>query len=68
MSTKIILSALIAVFVSGCQVYSDSWAEAEKVCATNGGVRFVSSVIGRAEALCQNGARFAHLPESRMPQ
>lgn len=67
MSTKIILSALIAVFVSGCQVYSDSLAEAEKVCATNGGVRFVASFLGRAEALCQNGARFENLHDSRVP-
>ena len=68
MSAKIILSALIAVLVSGCQVYSDSWAEAEKACATNGGVRFVVSFHGDPEALCQNGAKFSHLQESKMPK
>ena len=67
MSIKIVFLASIAVFVSGCQVYSDSWAEAEKACATNGGVRFVATFHGRAEALCQNGARFENLHDSRVP-
>ena len=68
MSIKIVFLASIAVFVSGCQVYSDSWAEAEKACATNGGVRFVVSFLGDPEALCQNGAKFSHLHESKMPK
>ena len=68
MSIKIVFLASIAVFVSGCQVYSDSWDEAEKLCAQNGGVRFVVSFLGDSDALCQNGAKFSHLQESKMPK
>ena len=68
MIAKVIFLASMSAVISGCQVYSDSWAEAEKACATNGGVRFVVSFLGDPEALCQNGAKFSHLHESKKPK
>ena len=66
--TAQILSLMAVGALSGCQVYSDSWAAAEKACTPNGGVRFVISIAGNAEVLCQNGAKFTRLDESRMPK
>ena len=60
MSAKFI-AVCAAALVSGCQVYSDSWSQAEKLCATNGGVRFVASTVGHARAVCQNGAKFEEI-------
>ena len=64
--TAKLVAICAAALVSGCQVYSDSWAEAERLCSTNGGVRFVVSTFGSADALCKNGAKFSGFHETRM--
>ena len=61
MNWRILIVAFAAALLSGCQVYSDSWGQAESLCSKNEGVRYVRSFAGNASAVCQNGAKFEEI-------
>jgi len=50
---------LAAVLLGGCAPISASlWAEAERVCAVNGGVAYVEQSFDGFRAVCRNKAMF----------
>ena len=57
---KLITIVVALLLLTGCSVVPQQWAEAEKTCASNGGISYMYGSISLTaiEVKCNNGAYF----------